>query len=308
MQIVDTVIHYRKVADLYEDLGMPIRQDSEFSINNLLEIHKFLPYKSPLFRADYYSFIFIKKGRGNYTIDERNFEYSSGAIYFTNPGHLKAFEFYELSEAYLVTLSENFLKTYVHRDVFEEFPFLLTEIIPPLVMPSEDFRRIESLYLQILAESRSKEKSKNKIIGYLFVVLLLKLKESFWSDYDPLEDGRKSSKIVKQFKEDLERYFSNLRSEKEARLVQAKEFAALQGLHPSYLSNVIKSKTGKPISEWITEKSLSHAKSLLKNSNVSIKEVSYLLGYSEVANFSKFFKKKVGISPKMYRRNGKLQD
>ncbi len=93
---------------------MPIEEDASFTINNLLDIHKDILYKSPIFRTNYYSFIFVKNGKGNYTTDEQTFEYEERTIYFTNPRHLKEFEFYELEEAYLITLSEAFLKENVH--------------------------------------------------------------------------------------------------------------------------------------------------------------------------------------------------
>ena len=66
--------YYKKVADLYNALGMPIEQDASFTINNLQDIHQSLPYKSPVFRINYYSFIFVKIGKGNYTSDEQTFE------------------------------------------------------------------------------------------------------------------------------------------------------------------------------------------------------------------------------------------
>ncbi len=37
----------------------------------------------------------------------------------------------------------------------------------------------------------------NKIIGNLFVVILLKIKAYFWEDYNPIYEGNRSSQIVK---------------------------------------------------------------------------------------------------------------
>ncbi len=139
------ITYYEKVADLYNALNMPIEQDDSFTINSLLDIHKSFPYKSHVFRTNYYSFIFIKNGSGNYTTDEQTFEYDERTIYFTNPGHLKAFEFYELEEAYLITLSESFLKENVHQDIFSDFPFLLAETIPPQSLSEGDFTEVEQL-------------------------------------------------------------------------------------------------------------------------------------------------------------------
>lgn len=295
------ILYYEKVADLYNALGMPIEQDASFTINNLLDIHLEVPYKSPVFRTNYYSFIFVKKGRGNYTTDEQVFDYEDRTIYFTNPGHLKAFEFFELEEAYLITLSEAFLKENVHQDIFHEFPFLLAETVPPQSLAKADFKEIERLYLQISEEYQSDSKFKYRIIGNLFVVLLLKIKETFWGDYHPLEEGDRSSQIVKKFKEALENHYVDLAEERVMFQFQAQDYAKAQQLHPSYFSQVIKSKTGKSVSQWMSGKTIARANAYLKHSTFSIKEIAHKLGFGETAHFSNFYKKHARISPTAYR-------
>jgi AraC-like DNA-binding protein len=80
------------------------------------------------------------------------------------------------------------------------------------------------------------------------------------------------------------------------------DYADEQNLHPNYLSNVIKSKTGKPIGTWIAEKTIAEAKSLLQNSSTSIKEIAFILGFSESSHFSNYFKKYTDTSPVLYRK------
>ncbi|MEL6537955.1 MAG: helix-turn-helix transcriptional regulator [Bacteroidota bacterium] len=292
---------YNKLNELYEALGMPIEQGAEFTIHSLLDIHKTPSFKSPVFRANYYSFVFIRQGEGNYTTDHQTFEYVDRTVYFTNPGHLKAFEFYHLEDAYLVTLSEEFLKNNVHPDIFEQFPFLLAETIPPQSFGEAGFSEIELYYLQILKEYRGDSVSKYRIIGSLFVVILLKLKEQFWSDYEPLEEGDRSSLIVKGFKRLLEQHYKDLTEGKAQTQFKAKHYAEALHLHPSYFSTVIKSKTGAPVSQWISDKTLTQAKALLAHSGSTIKEIGYQLGFSETAHFSNFFKKHAGLTPSEYR-------
>jgi AraC-like DNA-binding protein len=65
---------------------------------------------------------------------------------------------------------------------------------------------------------------------------------------------------------------------------------------------VIKTKTGKPISTWITEKTIAEAKSLLQNSSTSIKEIAFMLGFSEANHFSNYFKKYTNTSPVLFRK------
>lgn len=299
------IVFFERVVDLYNALNIPINQNSQFTINNLLELHQEIPYKSPVFRTNYYSFIFVKDGKGNYTTDEQTFEYDSGTIYFTNPGHIKAFEFYELNEAYLITFSEEYLKTNIHQNIFEEFPFLLSETVPPQRPSKNEYTEIEILYQQILREYVKDSAFKDKIIGSLLVALLLKIKALFWQNYYPLEEGSNQSKIVKTFKQNLEKHYKMLVKKQTAEILQSQDYANLQQLNPSYFSQVIKSKTGKSPTQWIAERTISFAKSLLKNTSKSIKEITYAIGFMETAHFSNFFKKQTGISPTRYREKHK---
>jgi AraC-like DNA-binding protein len=302
MKEKNDIILFDKVVDLYNSLNIIMEQDSEFSMNSLLELHNKIPYKSPVFRTNYYSFVFIKNGKGNYTTDEQTFEYDSSVLYFTNPGHLKAFEFWELKEAYLITFSETFLKENIHQNIFEDFPFLLAETVPPQPLTGNEFQELEILYLQILKEYQSKSIYKNKIIASLLVVLLLKIKSQFWANYQPREEGNRSSQIVKKFKQALEQHYKDLSNGKIELLHQPQDYANMQNLNASYLSQVIKSKTGKSISHWIADKTIGQAKALLLHSSKPVKEIAFQLGFSETAHFSNYFKKHTRKTPTSFKK------
>lgn len=54
--------------------------------------------------------------------------------------------------------------------------------------------------------------------------------------------------------------------------------------------------------EYILNNKISRAKLILQNSNISIKEISFMLGFSDEHYFSNIFKKKTGISPSAYKK------
>jgi AraC-like DNA-binding protein len=301
----EKIVRFDNLYDTYHDIGLPvdkIRAEAEFTIHNLADIHLALPYKSPVYRANYFSFVFVKSGHGKYTTDDHTFDTAPGTIYFTNPGHYKSFEWERMEEVYLITLSESFLKENVHPDVFQEFSFLLAETVAPRTLKPEIYAEFERLYLQIRQEAYGGSPYKNRLIGTLFVVLLLKIKEYFWEDYNPIYEGNRSSQIVKAFKNLLERHFRDLADRKTQTLFQAQDYAKSLNLHPNYLSNVIKSKTGRSISAWITDKTISEAKVLLKNSSIPVKEIAFQLGFSESAHFSNYFKKHTNLTPNAFRK------
>ena len=291
---------------MYKYLDLPFEQEMDFTIHFKPDIIRNTPFKSPVFREDYFTFSFIKEGSGFYTIDENKFPFSPGTVYFTNPGHIKSFDINDLNDAYMISFTENFLRENVHPEVFDEFPFLLAEIVPPKVLSDEKYKEFETLYKQIFDEYKKTSVYKNKILGNLFVVLLLKLKEEFWFDYNPITEGNRNSQIVKSFKYLLESEFKKVMDKQQNDIKpQARHFAERLNLHPNYLNSVIKSKTGKTVNEWITKRTLSAAKFLLINTSYSSKEIAYKLGFSEPTHFSRFLKRHTRVSPGTFRKSNR---
>ena len=79
-------------------------------------------------------------------------------------------------------------------------------------------------------------------------------------------------------------------------------------LSPSHFTRVVKKNTGKTPSDWIATVTIVNAKIMLKDSNMSIKEVAAELHFPEQFTFRKFFKSHVGLPPKAYRLHSKGKD
>ncbi|MBK7338089.1 MAG: AraC family transcriptional regulator [Saprospirales bacterium] len=302
---MEIIIHH-SISDLYKTLGLSFEKEIDFTILSIPDIHPQIPYKSPNLRADYFSFILTIEGSGVYYLDDNKFPFGSGTIYFTNPGHIKSYELNESKEAFIITLNENFLRENVHPEIFAEFPFLLAEIAPPNKPSQDDFEEFILLYKQILSEFQKDSKYKNKIIGNLFLILLLKIKEKFWLNYNPIDEGNRNSQIVTSFKQLLESDSRKVIDGKQNVIkLYVQYFAENLTLHHIYLNSVIKSKTGKTVNDWISKRTLSVAKSLLMSTSYSSKEIAYKLGFSEPTHFSRFFKKHTHLSPSTFRKSSK---
>lgn len=303
---METIVHH-SISDLYKTLGLSFEQEIDFTVMSIPDIHPHIPFKSPKLRADYFSFILTKEGFGTYYLDDNKFPYSSHTFYFTNPGHLKSYELKEAKEALIITLTEKFLREHVHLEIFSEFPFLLAEIVPPIKLSTNEFEEFEVLYKQIVNEFKKNSSYKDKIIGSLFTILLLKIKEQFWVNYNPIEEGTRNSQIVKSFKQLLESEFRKVMDNAHNEIkIQAQYLAEQLNLHPNYLNSVIKSKTGKTINDWISNQTLIVAKDFLLNTSYSSKEIAYKLGFSEPTHFSRFFKKHTLFSPGKFRKSNKI--
>ncbi|MGN1211018.1 MAG: helix-turn-helix domain-containing protein [Candidatus Cryptobacteroides sp.] len=79
-------------------------------------------------------------------------------------------------------------------------------------------------------------------------------------------------------------------------------YAKQQCLSTRYFSTLIKSRSGMSPLELITKAALTDAKILLADSSLTVKEISYELGFPSPSFFGRWFKHNEGISPAKYRK------
>lgn len=72
-------------------------------------------------------------------------------------------------------------------------------------------------------------------------------------------------------------------------------------MNPSYLSYLIRKKTGKTYSSLLKEIRIAHAKELLLDSHLPITEIATLCGYNDPSQFIAIFKKETGMTPRRFR-------
>lgn len=85
--------------------------------------------------------------------------------------------------------------------------------------------------------------------------------------------------------------------------VSVKSIARKVDLAPSKLQLGFKLLFSQSVSEYIKELKLLKARDLLKNTELSVSEVVYSIGYKNRSYFSRIFSERYGILPTDYRRN-----
>lgn len=292
MQTGRSLKSYSELSERYdrENVGPTTHQDTDFTIRRL-EKARPKPVISPTFRANYYSFVLLPEGESTYTIDGSIFEVQPNTLHFRNSIYLKSFNI-KKAEGYIIITSEASLKKYIHQVVFNEFSFLLTEMVPPCYLTPSKFTDLLSLANQIETTRMEDSILREKVSSSLFLVLLFRIKEHLLVNKDFNQAQNMDSQIVKRFKKDHEKAFREMHKHMAKSLFQVQDFAAVQQLHPTYFSTVIKIKTGKSALNWIQKKIRIGAKVMLLNSKDSIKEIVYSLGFKEPSHFTRFFKSK----------------
>jgi AraC family transcriptional regulator len=81
------------------------------------------------------------------------------------------------------------------------------------------------------------------------------------------------------------------------------QLAAACGFSERYFSKLFREQTRCSVAQYIKTVQITKAKSYLLETDLPLKEISYRLGFSAVANFSAAFRNATGIAPGQYRKN-----
>ena len=106
--------------------------------------------------------------------------------------------------------------------------------------------------------------------------------------------------FLTRFESLLDNYFANETAEQNG-LPSVKYCAGQLCLSPNYFGDLIKKETGKSAQEYIQFKMMNIAKERILDTNKSISQIAYSLGFQYPQHFTRVFKKIAGQTPNEYR-------
>lgn len=86
-----------------------------------------------------------------------------------------------------------------------------------------------------------------------------------------------------------------------------KEVAEKVFLSASYFSRIFKQKTGEKFIDYLNRIRIEESMVYLKDLSMDMAQITRIMGFSDQSYYTKVFKKFVGVSPNVYRRNFKLE-
>jgi AraC family transcriptional activator of pobA len=83
--------------------------------------------------------------------------------------------------------------------------------------------------------------------------------------------------------------------------VSLRDVARDVGMTPGHLTTVVRQRTGRTVQEWIIERRMAEARSLLSETQLPVSEVARRVGMTDPGYFSRLFRRTHGTSPREWR-------
>lgn len=157
----------------------------------------------------------------------------------------------------------------------------------------------EKLLLRGIRNAIRQKENKYKIliIQHYFRIMIYHVCHVFFSEQEKMiKASSRNDEIFYRFIRDVHDGFYQNR--------QIRYYAEKASLTPKYFSRIIFEVSGKKASDWINEYVILEAKTLLKNTSLTIQQISDKLNFSNQSHFSRYFKSHTSISPYAYRNLG----
>jgi len=259
--------------------------DYDFSVN-VINVLKYLPT-----RIDYFNcignpktcniLIYLSGCKAKYTLKNgEQINVPDGSMIYTPVNSEYIVEFYEFENDNSCTLGINFLL----YDK-ENQPFVLNNSIEVF---NADNINYSSLFESITKYGEANIICHSKIKSIMYEILF-RISEYFHKDnFDKYRNISKGIIYLEQ---------------NEEQRLKINEIAKLCNVSEVYFRKLFKEYSGISPTEYRNNNKICKAKSYLKNNDLSICEISDLLGFIDVSYFIKVFKERTGITPKEYRKS-----
>ena len=251
--------------------------------------------------------VFLKDEKNcELTYGRQRYDYEKGSVICLAPGQIIGIE--DTGEEFqpqgwALCFHENLIKgTYLAHHL-QEYSYFSYEVNEALHLSQEERDIFIDCLNKINKEIQLTEDRLSKRLIVTNIELLLDYCLRF---YERQFTTRKeiNQNVVSRFDSLLNDYFMDKQAQENG-LPTVKFCAGKLCLSPNYFGDLIKKETGKSAQEYIQNKIISIAKELILNSNNSITQIAYELGFLYPAHFTRFFKKSVGVPPNDYKaQNG----
>ena len=252
-------------------------------------------------RYEFYT-IFLKKihcGDLRYGLD--NYDYEEGTLIFLAPGQVigqSGEEYYQPQGIALVFHPDLIVGTTLAKTI-GNYHFFSYAVNEALHLSDQERRIIQDCFTKIEYELQHAIDKHSKQLIISNIELFLNYCTRFY-DRQFITREHVNKGILSRFEQLLDGYFSSDRPQMIG-LPSVSWFADELNLSPNYFGDLIKKETGISAQEYIQSKVIHIAKEKIFDTNKSISEIAFDLGFKYPQHITRLFKQKTGVTPVEYR-------
>lgn len=249
-------------------------------------------------RLSYFSIILIKSGQAHLTADFTEYDISAPSLMAFSPYQPYRMQAEGSLQGWAINFHPEFFCIFKHHQEIASNGLLFNNIyqVPYFDLAAADVVHFEGLIEQMVAETQKAELAQYELlIAYLKIVLInaARLKINQQPEVKAAMPSLKEPFVLQKLKDAIEAHYRTKHS--------ASDYAEMLNITPKALAKITKAHFQKTLTDLISERIVIEAKRELYLSAKSIKEIAYELGFDDEFYFSRFFKKRAGISPQYYR-------
>ena len=298
---MENVHHIASLHQLHQLAGVPPPQHPLFSISRLEDLPRGGAGFPERLTYGFYS-IGLKKNLSGYVRYGRtHYDFQEGALGFTAPLQVLSFNLEMLTQAtgWILFFHPDLLAGAALAQKMSSYGFFDYRVDEGLHLSKTEEDSLNVIFANIAAEYHRPIDSYSKQVVLSNLELLLTYAQRYYGRQFVLRNETNSS-VLRAFENKLHHYFDHEESLSQG-LPSVDYFASEMNLSAKYLSDILKSLTGKTTQEHIHYQLIEKAKLKLLASGASVAEIAYELGFEYPQYFSRLFKEKTGMSPTAFR-------
>ena len=301
------IFRLTSITQVHQLLGLPAPKHPLISINQeddrdqKPEISE--SYYNMRYTSDMYAIMYKDSVSGSLGYGRNTYDFQHGTLIFMSPGQVfetPSKEQIRSNKGWGLMFHPDLLRKSTLGENIDSYNFFSYEVNEALHLSEKEENFIFEVVKQIEEEySQNIDRHSQRLIISNLELLLNYCTRFYDRQFYTRTNFNKD--YVSTFESKLKAYF---KSDKPSTLgiPPVSFFGKELNMSTSYLSDLLKKETGKSIKEHINELLVDKAKTILLNTNSSIGEVAYQLGFDYPQSFTRLFKNKTGTSPNEYRR------
>ncbi len=249
-------------------------------------------------RNNYYSLIWIQKGRGNLKADFSDYKFSNNNLLAFAPYQPFMLTPENGLMGIAIQFHPDFFCIHKHQQEVACHGVLFNNIYqPPIVTIDENSTStLQMIIEQIKSEMQYPALAQNELlISYLkiFLITASRLKTDQQIEAKNATSDLQEPFILQSLKEAIEKNYKEKHT--------ASDYAVILNITTKALAKITKTHLNKTLTFLISERIIIEAKRELYLTNKPVKQIAYELGYDDEYYFSRFFKTNTDVSPQIYR-------